>query len=75
MRRNSANDRVYSLVWCPDADEDVSKRSSTPNYLQFGPNWVKIGPSNPEIEKLECFEEDGQEFNERPRLEAPVVSG
>ena len=38
MGKNSMYDRVYSLVRCPDDDEDVSKRSSTPNYLQFGPN-------------------------------------
>ena len=74
MGKNSTNDRVYSLVWCPDDDEDVSKQSSDPNYLQFGPNWVQIGHSNPEIEKLESFEEDGQEITGRPRLEAPVVS-
>ena len=60
MGKNSTNDRVYSLVWCPDDDEDVSKRSSTPNYLQFGPNWVQIGHRSQEIEKLESFEEDGK---------------
>ena len=54
---------LYSLVWCLDEAEDVLKRFSTPNYLQFGPNWVQIGHSNPEIEELESFEEDGQEFN------------
>ena len=52
----------------------MSKQSSTLNYLQFGPNWVQIGHSNPEIEKLESFEEDGQEITERPRLEAHAVS-
>ena len=62
--KDSANDRVWSLTLCPNNDEDVSKRSSTPNYLQFGPNWVQIGHRSPEIEKLESFEEDGQEFNE-----------
>ena len=42
------------------------KRFSTPNYLQFGPNWVQIGHSNPEIEKLESFEEDGKKsLNDR----------
>ena len=59
MGKNSSNDRVYSLVGCPDDDEDVSKRSSTLNYLQFGPNWVQIGHRSPEIEELESFEEDG----------------
>ena len=65
---------LYSLVWCLDEAEDVLKRFSTPNYLQFGPNWVQIGHSNPEIEKLESSKEDGQEITERPRLEARVVS-
>ena len=60
MGKKSTNDRVYSLVRCPDDDEDVSKRSSTPNYLQFGPNLVKNGHWSPEIEKLEIFEEDDQ---------------
>ena len=59
MIKNSTNDRVYSLVWCPDNDEDVSKRFSNPDYLQFGPNWVQIGHRSPEIEQLESFEEDG----------------
>ena len=75
MGKKSTSDRVYSLVWSPDDDEDVSKQSSTPNYLQFGPNWVQIGHSSPEIEKLGSFEEDGQEFNERSRLQPRVVSG
>ena len=75
MGKKSPNDRVYSLVRCPDDDEDVSKRSSTPNYLQFGPNWVKNRHRTPELQKLECFEEDEQEFSERPRLEPRVVSG
>ena len=75
MGKNSTNDRVYSLVWCPYDDEDVSKRFSTPNYLQFGPNWVQIGHRTLESQKLECFEEDDQEFSERPRLEPRVVSG
>ena len=75
MRRNSANGRVLSLVWCPDDNGDVLKRFSTPNYLQFGPNWVKNGHRTPELQKLECFEEDEQEFSERPRLEPHVVSG
>ena len=73
--KNSTNDRVWRLLWCPDDVKDVLKRFSTPNYLQFGPNWVQIGRCNPEIEELESFEEDGQEFNERPRLEPRVVSG
>ena len=64
MGKNSTNDRVWRLAWCPNDDEDVPKRFSTPNYLQFGPNWVQIRHSNLEIEKLESFEEDGQEFNE-----------
>ena len=59
MIKKSTNDLVYSLVWCPYDDEDVSKRFSTPNYLQFGPNWVQIGHRSPEIEQLESFEEDG----------------
>ena len=67
MGKKSPNDRVWRLVWCPDDDEDVLKRFSTHNYLQFGPNWVQIGHSNPEIEKLESFEEDGKEITERPR--------
>ena len=75
MRRNSANDRVQSFVWWPDVDEDVLKRFSIPNYLQFGPNWVKNGHRTQELQKLECFEEDDQEFSERPRLEPRVVSG
>ena len=58
---------LYSLVWCLDEAEDMLKRFSTPNYLQFGPNWVQIGHSNPEIEKLESFEEDGKEITEPPR--------
>ena len=60
---------------CPDDDEDVPKQSSTPNYLQFDPNWVQIGHRSPEIQKLGSFEEDGQEFNERSRLQPRVVSG
>ena len=64
MDKNSTNDLFWIIVWCPNDDEDVSKQSSTPNYLQFGPNWVKIGHRSPEIEKLECFEEDGQEKNQ-----------
>ena len=75
MGKNSTNDRVYSLVWCPDDDEDVLKRFNNPNYLQFGPNWVKIGHRSPEIGQLVSFDEDGQEIIERPRLEALVVSG
>ena len=63
MRRNSANDRVQSFVWWPDVGEDVLKRFSIPNYLQFGPNWVKIGAGSPELQKLECFEEHEQEFS------------
>ena len=62
MIKKSTNDLVYSLVWCPYDDEDVSKRFSTPNYLQFGPNWVQIGHRSLEIEKLYSFEEDGREF-------------
>ena len=60
---------LYSLVWCLDDAEDVLKHSSTPNYMDFGANLVKIGHRSPEIEKLESFEEDGQEITERPRLE------
>ena len=74
MAKNSTNDRVWRLLWCPDDDEDVLKRFSTPNYLQFGPNWVQIGHRTPELQKLESFEEDDQEFSERPRLEPHVVS-
>ena len=62
-------------MWCPDDDEDVLKRFSTINYLQFGPNWVKIGHRSPEIGQLVSFDEVGQEINERPRLEALVVPG
>ena len=75
MSRKSANDRVYSLTWSPDDGEDVPKRFSTPNYLQFAPNLVKIGAGSPELQKLECFEEDEQEFSERPRLQPHVESG
>ena len=75
MGKNSTNDRVYSLVWCPDDDEDVCKQSSTPKYLQFGPNWVKNGHRTQELQKLDCFEEAEQEFSERLRLEPCVVSG
>ena len=75
MGKKSPNDRVWSLVWCLDDNEDVLKRSSTPNYMDFGANLVKIGHRSPEIEKLESFEEDGQEITERPRLEPRVVSG
>ena len=75
MGKNSANARVCSLTWYPDDDEDVLKQFSIPNYLQFGPNWVKNGHRTPELQKLECFEEDDQEFSERPRLEPRVVSG
>ena len=65
MGKKSPNDRVWSLVWCPDDAEDVLKRSSTPTYMDFGANYlVIIGHRSPEIEKLESFEEDGQEFNE-----------
>ena len=46
---------LYSLVWCLDDAEDVLKRSSTPNYMDFGANLVKIGHMSPEIEKLESF--------------------
>ena len=63
MSKNSANDRVYSLTWSLDDGEDVPKRFSTPNYLQFAPNLVKIGAGSPELQKLECFEEDEQEFS------------
>ena len=56
---------LYSLVWCLDDAEDVLKRSSTPNYMDFGANLVKIEHRSPEIEKLESFEEDGQEITER----------
>ena len=52
MRRNSANDGVQSFVWWPEVDEDVLKRFSIPNYLQFGPNWVKNGHKSPELQKL-----------------------
>ena len=75
MGKNSVSDCVWSLTLCPDDEEDVSKRFSTPNYLHFGPNWVQIGHSSPEIEKLGSFVEDGQEFYERPRLQPRVVSG
>ena len=53
-------------MWCLDDAEDVLKRSSTPNYMDFGANLVKIGHRSPEIEKLESFEEDEQEITERP---------
>ena len=33
--------------------------------MDFGANLVKIGHRSPEIEKLESFEEDGQEITER----------
>ena len=57
---------LYSLVWCLDDAEDVLKRSSTPNYMDFGANLVKIGHMSPEKEKLKkSFEEDGQEITER----------
>ena len=75
MGKKSPNDRVWSLLWCLDDNEDVLKRSSTPNYMDFGTNLVKIEHRSPEIEKLESFEEDKQEFNERPRLQPRVVSG
>ena len=53
-------------MWCPDDAEDVLKRSSTPNYMDFGANLVKIGHRRPEKEKLKkSFEEDGQEITER----------
>ena len=64
MGKKSPNDRVWSLVWCPDDAEDMLKRSSTLNYMDFGANLVKIGHRRPEIDKLESFEEDGQEITE-----------
>ena len=75
MSRKSANDRVYSLTWSPDDGEDVPKRFSTPNYLQFAPNLVKIGAGSPELQKLECFEEHEEKFSKRPRPELRVVAG
>ena len=66
MGKKSPNDHVWSLVWCPDDAEDVLKRSSTLNYMDFGANLVKIGRMSPEKEKLKkSFEEDGQEITER----------
>ena len=29
MSKNSTNDRVYSLVWCPDDDEDVNSPATS----------------------------------------------
>ena len=51
MGKKSPNDRVWSLMWCPDDAEDVLKRSSTLNYMDFGANLVKIGHRRPEKEK------------------------
>ena len=59
MGKKSLNDRgAWYGVWLDD-DEDMLKRFSTLNYLQFGPNWVQIGHRSPEVEQLESFEEDG----------------
>ena len=35
MGKNSTNDRVWRLAWCPNDDEDVPKRFSTPNYMEW----------------------------------------
>ena len=49
MGKNSTNDRVYSLVWCPDDDEDVSKQSSNLKYMDSSQDLVKIRHMSPDV--------------------------
>ena len=42
-------DHVCRPLWCLDDGKDRLKQRSTPNYVELGPSFIKIGAKMPNL--------------------------